>query len=136
LPSKGESSATVDSGLYQLVILLREARVIRVGRRGRFAFPKGYYVYTGSARRGLESRVVRHLRSEKRLRWHVDYLLRYGRVVDVKRYRHSHRPKCELNRNVGKLPGSRAVVPGFGSSDCECPTHLYHFRRNPVQGLG
>ncbi|MDG6902673.1 MAG: GIY-YIG nuclease family protein [Nitrososphaerota archaeon] len=72
-----------DSGLYQLVIRLKRKQSIGVGRLGRFAFPSGYYVYTGSARRGLESRIARHLRKEKRLRWHVDYVLRYGDIAEV-----------------------------------------------------
>jgi len=125
----------VNSGLYQLVILLPEGRVIRVGRHGRFSFPKGHYVYTGSARRGLESRVARHLRRRKKMRWHIDYLLRYGRVVEVKRY-DDDSSECELNRRVEKLPGSTVVAPRFGSSDCGCSTHLFHFERNPAQELG
>jgi sugar fermentation stimulation protein A len=137
--SKSRASGVVaaaDSGLYQLVIVLREARIIGVGRHGRFSFPSGYYVYTGSARRGLESRIARHLRRRKRMRWHIDYLLRYGRVTEVKRYSSRDQTECELSRKVEKLSDSKAIVPRFGSSDCECPTHLFHFRRNPAQELG
>ena len=125
-----------NSGLYQLVVRLREARRIRVGRLGTFSFPAGYCVYTGSARRGLESRIARHLRTKKRLRWHVDYLLRYGEVIEVKLYSGVNQSECELSRRVEKLPGSMVVAPGFGSSDCRCATHLFQFRRNPTQELG
>jgi Uri superfamily endonuclease len=128
--SNAGSDAALNSGLYQLVIKLREGRVIEVGRHGRFQFPAGYYVYTGSAVKGLESRIARHLRKNKRTRWHVDYLLRYGQVVAVKRYR-SNLSECGLNERVGRLAGSRVVVRGFGSSDCRCLTHLFYFRRNP-----
>jgi sugar fermentation stimulation protein A len=125
-----------DSCLYQLVIRLRRKRFIEVGRLGRFAFPSGYYIYTGSARRGLESRTARHLRKEKRLRWHVDYLLVLARVVGVARYREGPLSECELSRKVEGLPGSGIVAPGFGSSDCKCSTHLFHFRRDPTRELG
>jgi Uri superfamily endonuclease len=111
-----------------------KARTITVGSLGSFAFPAGHYVYTGSAKKGLGSRIARHLRRRKKLRWHIDYLLRYGRVLEVKRY-HNERSECELSREVEKLPGSRVVAPGFGSSDCECATHLFFFGRNPAQEL-
>ena len=132
---EGRNSST-DSGLYQLVIRLGRSQVIDVGHLGRFVFPSGYYVYTGSAKRGLESRIARHLRREKRLRWHIDYLLGQARIVEVKRYHGSRRSECELSRRVGALPGSKIVAPGFGSSDFGCSTHLFHFRRNPARALG
>lgn len=130
-----DAHLAIDSGLYQLVVRLRERRDIKVGRHGRFSFPAGYYVYTGSARRGLESRVARHLRRKKKTRWHIDHLLRYGRVIEVKRHRRGL-SECELNLRVGQIPGSEIVVPGFGSSDCRCATHLFHFQWNPSQELG
>ncbi len=129
-------SGDSDLGLYQLVIRLRREQPIEVGRLGRSAFPSGYYVYTGSARRGLESRIARHLRKEKRVRWHVDYLLVWARVVGVVRYREGSLSECEHSRKVERLPGGNIVAPGFGSSDCRCHTHLFHFRRNSAQELG
>ncbi len=124
--------ATTDSGFYQLIIRMGQEREIVVGKRGCFRFPSGFYVYTGSAKRGLESRISRHLRTRKRTRWHIDYLLRYGRVVDVRRYSPGGRSECGLSRRVEKAKGSKVVVPGFGSSDCRCPAHLFYFQRNPA----
>ena len=136
MPSAGrDAHPASDSGLYQLVIGLSEPRGIIVGRHGRFSFPAGYYVYTGSARRGLESRIARHLRSRKTMRWHIDYLLRSGQVLEVRRYA-TDRSECELSGTVEALPGSEVIAPGFGSSDCRCSTHLFHFLRNPAQELG
>jgi Uri superfamily endonuclease len=106
-----------------------------IGRLGSFPFPAGYYVYTGSAKRGLESRVARHLRKQKKMRWHIDYLLRQGRVVEVKKHGGDALSECELSRMVEGLRGSEIIVPGFGSSDCKCSTHLFHFRWNPAQEL-
>lgn len=124
-----------DSGLYQLVIRLRKERDIMVGRHGRFCFPAGFYVYTGSAKRGLEARIARHLRTRKRMRWHIDYLLRYGRILVVKRYTAGERSECELSLGVEMVRGSRMVAAGFGSSDCRCPSHLFYFQRNPASEL-
>lgn len=106
---------------YQLLIdVARPVRIV-VGRLGEFDFPAGRYLYTGSAKRNFEARVARHLRREKALRWHIDYLLTAPSVtvLEVKR---SRRGECALNRAVkGEIP-----VPGFGASDCRagCGSHL------------
>lgn len=107
---------------YRLHIRLARPVTVDVGRLGRFAFPAGRYVYTGSARRGLEARIARHLRTEgKRLRWHVDHLLHAAGCTVTGVERHAA-DECALNRAVG----GTAPVPGFGASDCRagCGSHL------------
>lgn len=92
-----------------------------IGRLGEFDFPAGDYVYTGSARRNLEARIARHLRRDKRLRWHIDYLLAAPGVT-VGEVRRSDVAECVLNQaTAGRVP-----VPGFGASDCRqgCGSHL------------
>jgi Uri superfamily endonuclease len=106
---------------YQLIIQLDEAAAITVGRLGSFVFPAGRYVYTGSARRNMEARIRRHLSRDKRLRWHIDYLLAHphASVVGVIR---SDTGECALNQRTA----GRVVAPGFGASDCRagCGSHL------------
>ena len=106
---------------YQLLIEITHPLRCVIGRLGEFEFPRGRYVYTGSARRAFEARIARHLRQEKTLRWHIDYLLAGPgvRVVEVVR---SRRGECALNQSVR---GQLAVV-GFGASDCKagCGAHL------------
>lgn len=110
---------------YQLIIeLARPARVV-VGRLGEVSFPAGRYVYTGSARRGVEARVRRHLSPQKRLHWHIDYLLANprARVVEI---RTSSDAECAVNqRTHGDI-----VAAGFGASDCHsgCGAHLKRMR--------
>ena len=107
---------------YQLLIAVtRPLRGLRVGALGVFDLPAGRYVYTGSARRNFEARIARHLRTEKALRWHIDYLLA-AKAVRVHEVRRSRRAECALNRSTG---GS-VPVPGFGASDCRagCGSHL------------
>jgi Uri superfamily endonuclease len=108
---------------YQLEIMLERPLRLRVGRLGPIELDAGRYVYTGSAKRALESRIARHLRGDKKVHWHIDYLLSAPgvRVVAVRR---SRRPECELQRAT---PG-RTVAPGFGASDCRagCGSHLKH----------
>ena len=106
---------------YQLLIeIIRPVR-IAIGRLGKFAFPAGRYIYTGSARRNFEARIARHLRREKTLRWHVDYLLAASgvRISGVRRYIED---ECAINRAT---PGDTPIA-GFGASDCRagCGSHL------------
>jgi len=65
-------------GTYALVLYLLPAQTIRVGKLGAFKFPRGYYIYLGSALNGLVRRIARHLRSAKRPFWHIDYFLRHA----------------------------------------------------------
>jgi len=89
-------------------------------------FPAGWYLYTGSALSGLRARVGRHLRHEKRPRWHIDSLLAVGRVIAVTSRVTDERLECDWNRAAILLPGAQVVAPGFGSSDCRCPAHLVY----------
>jgi Uri superfamily endonuclease len=111
----------VQARTYQLLIWVRRATRVQVGCLGEFDFAPGLYVYTGSARRGLEARIARHLSDTKRLRWHIDYLLAapHVRVLEVHRFTEL---ECELcQRTAGTVP-----VLGFGASDCRtgCGSHL------------
>jgi len=118
-------------GVYHLVLRLRRARTIQVGRLGRFSFEAGFYVYTGSAMGGLEARVARHPRGAKKLWWHIDYLLREAELVEVAAVPTSETVECERNRWVLSLSGASVPVKGFGASDCRCRTHLAHFGERP-----
>lgn len=106
---------------YQLLIRIDRDIRIRIGALGKQDFPAGNYVYTGSACRNLVSRIRRHLATEKRLRWHIDYLLADPHV-HVTGVVTSTRGECDWNQSVkGSVP-----VPGFGASDCRsgCGAHL------------
>lgn len=127
-------------GLYQLLIRLDQDEVIPVGKLGTFRFPAGFYVYTGSAMGGLDARIARHLSKTKRFHWHVDYLLERSTIVRYAiRELESHKvrkPKarsdeCSLNDAILAAEGAQIPVRGFGSSDCECMSHLVYFDRRP-----
>jgi Uri superfamily endonuclease len=115
--------AAADDSLvtYQLHIVLARSQWIGIGRLGRFQFPAGRYLYTGSARRNLIARVRRHLAKQKTLRWHIDYLLAkpQARVTAVELFAQG---ECHCNQQVK----GEHIVPGFGASDCRagCGSHL------------
>jgi Uri superfamily endonuclease len=116
-------------GIYQLLIQLPQSVVIQVGKKGRFKFPKGYYIYTGSAKNGLDTRVGRHLRKEKKHFWHIDYLLDHASVKQVFLFSDNGTDECSLAKRMLRRPEAEVVVPRFGASDCNCQSHLVFFRR-------
>lgn len=113
---------------YQLRIHVARPLRLSIGRLGEFDFPVGDYVYTGSAKRNFEARIARHLRQEKALRWHIDYLLAASGVTVMEVIR-SETGECELNRTT---PG-RVLIAGFGASDCKhgCGSHLKYLGGQP-----
>lgn len=109
-------------GSYILIILLDRRRAISVGALGTVVFEAGAYAYVGSALRGLDARIDRHLRDEKKLHWHIDYLLQHAEIVDVVRVYTDQRLECRIAAPLcDRLPR----VDGFGCSDCSCPSHLF-----------
>ncbi|WP_456447183.1 GIY-YIG nuclease family protein [Thiolapillus sp.] len=110
---------------YRLHIRVQQPVRIVAGALGSCNFPPGEYAYTGSARRNLQARVARHLSQDKKLRWHIDYLLAHPQV-EVTGVETSAIPECRWNRALqGSIP-----VPGFGASDCRshCGSHLKMIR--------
>jgi Uri superfamily endonuclease len=120
-------------GTYLLGMSLDEDITLTVGRLGRFVFPAGYYAYAGSARGpgGLSARLARHRRREKRLYWHVDYLLAHARLMEVWTVVSEQRLECAWAQAVMDMTGSQVIAPRFGASDCRCPAHLLYFPRPP-----
>jgi Uri superfamily endonuclease len=121
-------------GTYALVLHLEHREEIAVGKLGTFIFPAGYYLYVGSALGpgGLEARLARHRRRDKKLRWHIDYLLEHAQLVEVWSTASTTKLECLWAQAARKLPGSEMPVPGFGSSDCRCPSHLIYLAEKPT----
>ncbi|MEN6330330.1 MAG: GIY-YIG nuclease family protein [Methanobacteriaceae archaeon] len=115
------------TGIYCLVIYLKEKSPIPIGKKGEFLFDRGCYVYVGSALNSLPTRIARHLRQEKRLHWHIDYFLESvnSEIVDVI-FTLTHNPlECQVANEISK---KGTGIPRFGSSDCQCPSHLFYFK--------
>jgi len=115
------------TGCYFLLIENEADQKIKIGKLGTFLFPKGFYVYTGSALRNLDKRVERHLEKSKKLHWHIDYLLEKIDVIFTCSIISEKRIECALNKKIYTLPDAMITAPRFGSSDCKCITHLYYF---------
>ncbi|MDP2663408.1 MAG: GIY-YIG nuclease family protein [Dehalococcoidia bacterium] len=119
-------------GAYALLFYLAQPVDLEVGRLGRFSFPAGCYLYLGSAMGGLKARLGRHLEGPKRLHWHVDYLARQADLVEVWWRPGNEREECSWASLALASPDARLLVPGFGSSDCRCASHLAYFPKRPT----
>jgi sugar fermentation stimulation protein A len=118
-----------DRGSYIVVLRLPRDRRIAVGGLGELKFRRGYYLYAGSAMKSLTQRLARHQRLIKNHHWHIDYLRERAEYIAGIPIRTSADYECEI---AGALSGiAEWQVPGFGSSDCGCPTHLVGMAEDP-----
>ncbi len=128
-------ATVVNTGGYILHFQLLALQRIQAGRLGEFLFQPGFYAYVGSAMNGLEQRISRHLRKKKKLHWHIDYLLQYAEKPKVFRFPSNVKQECDIGRLIASLPEASIPAPGFGSSDCQCKSHLYFFREIQKKSL-
>ncbi len=112
-------------GTYCLIIKLKKNSVIKIGALGNIRFKKGLYCYVGSALNHLEKRIQRHLGSNKKLYWHIDYLVS-NKNASIKKIFYKQSNKKEECRIAGfVLKNSISSIAGFGCSDCSCKSHLF-----------
>jgi len=109
-------------GSYILLIKLPEEQTITTGNLKDIHFPRGYYAYVGSAMGGFKSRLSRHLQDSKKRHWHIDYLLEKASVNEIILCEIKERVECTIAQALSYQFDS---IPGFGSSDCKCPSHLF-----------
>lgn len=111
-------------GVYVLIVSLEKEHTIKVGQRRTIPFASGFYFYVGSALGGLEARIKRHLAREKRHHWHIDYLLDFGKIVEVLTVPTNKKIECQVAKSISD---GLEAINGFGSSDCNCRSHLFYY---------
>jgi Uri superfamily endonuclease len=116
-------------GCYLLIIELKDDLLISIGRIGKKSFKQGYYVYVGSALNGLEQRIERHLRSNKNVHWHIDYLLKHAHISDIFYKKSIYKEECDVAKLFDK---NHKSVKGFGCSDCDCESHLFYGSKESI----
>ena len=113
-------------GCYCLIIEVDEDKTIQIGKKlGKIQFKKGFYVYVGSAMNSLYTRINRHLSNDKKLHWHMDYLSKHSKIIDVIYNKSPKKIECDLSRHLSKKTEG---IKDFGCSDCKCESHLYYFK--------
>lgn len=120
-------------GTYALILQSAGNERVPIGRLGRLDLPPGAYAYVGSALGpgGLQARIARHLDPSRPIHWHIDYLKRATRVVEVWYVVDPVRREHAWARAFGGRSNASIPTPGFGSSDCHCPAHLFRFPTAP-----
>ncbi len=120
------------TGSYVLVLRSAGTFQQQIGRLGQFSCQKGYYLYVGSAfgPGGVKSRVMRHADKYRSLRWHIDYLKPHVELVEIW---YSHDPRHREHQWAKLIHKLSYEIPmkGFGSSDCDCDSHLFYFSNKP-----
>lgn len=120
----------VDRGSYMLILRLDEGRNITVGRLGNRWFSPGFYIYVGSAKKGLSRRIERHRRRRKKIFWHIDHLRDRCRLRAALPILSNDDLECDIARSLEDV--AERAISGFGSSDCQCPSHLFYMESDPL----
>lgn len=120
-------------GTYALILKSDSVQVVTVGQLGSLELQPGWYVYVGSAQGpgGLAARVGRHIQTEKKRRWHIDYVRPHAELREVWFTRGSEKVECQWAEKLAQMPKAELPFPRFGASDCRCAAHLIWFRRRP-----
>jgi Uri superfamily endonuclease len=118
----------MERGAYTLVLRLDDDQEVHVGSLGTLSFRRGYYSYTGSALgKGGLKRVRRHLQIMQGMkatrRWHIDWLLPLTSLEEAILSFTPERLECRI---AGSIGARLEPVPGFGCTDCRCPSHLHY----------
>jgi Uri superfamily endonuclease len=119
-------------GSYILLIDVKKDINIDIGKLGKLQFKKGFYVYVGSALNNLESRINRHLKSDKKTHWHIDYMLKFADIIDVFFKENSRKEECSLSYEFKKR---LHFIKDFGCSDCKCKSHLFFGNYKEIKAI-
>ncbi|HRT08509.1 MAG TPA: GIY-YIG nuclease family protein [Candidatus Paceibacterota bacterium] len=124
-----------EKGTYVLIASAPRMKRIEIGRLGRFDIPPGFYAYVGSAfgAGGLRARLGHHLESTARPHWHIDYLLRVARPVEIWLSTAPWKLEPQWAGLLEAAPQFRVPIPGFGCSDSprRRASHLFYSSRRP-----
>jgi sugar fermentation stimulation protein A len=120
-----------DSGFYLILLEVKDPQTVNVGALGDIFFERGFYCYVGSAKVALSKRIKRHRAKRKRKHWHIDYLRDISSVAGVWPIRSDGNLECEIANRVRNISDDK--IEKFGSSDCNCNSHLFYFKKDPVR---
>lgn len=97
------------AGAYVLHLTVNKRINMRIRTLGAHELAEGWYLYVGSARRGMASRCARHERLPRekagKIRWHIDYLLVHPnwRLARIDSFPGAE--ECSLSRRIACRKG-------------------------------
>ncbi len=120
-------------GTYALVLACHKTGPVRIGKLGALLLQPGIYLYVGSALGpgGLAARIQHHRQIAANPHWHIDYLRAVCGLVEVWFTTITTRREHSWAKALARMPGAGVPMRGFGSSDCDCESHLFSFERMP-----
>jgi Uri superfamily endonuclease len=120
-------------GSYCIIIKISKPFYEKISNKT-INFKKGYYVYIGSALNSIEKRIERHLKRKKKKHWHIDYLLekRNVEINEIFFKESKTKEECEIAKKILEIG---EPIKNFGSSDCNCISHLIKINKNKIKNL-
>jgi Uri superfamily endonuclease len=119
---------SINKGIYVLEIYSPKSFAIDLKAFHNIKFRRGYYYYVGSSQINLNKRIERHLKKDKTLHWHIDYItsLAFIKINDIKIFPSvSKEYECRLVDYLNDKYKTIFPAKKFGSSDCgNCYSHL------------
>ncbi|MFW9808933.1 MAG: DUF123 domain-containing protein [Candidatus Thorarchaeota archaeon] len=121
-------------GAYTLIIQVEKDVSIKILSQYEVEFKSGIWVYVGSAMgsgsTSLENRIKRHFRSQKKIHWHIDYLLvRDAKLIKAFWAESPVHIECDIAQKIQSRDEFQVGPKNFGSSDCQkrCSAHIFRF---------
>ena len=120
-----------DKGTYALIMRCRETGHTAIGKLGQMVLRPGFYIYVGSAfgPGGINARVTRHRRRNKKLHWHIDYLRRHTALLET--WALTGPVNLEHDWATVLTDKYEVAQQRFGASDCRCISHLFYSAERP-----
>lgn len=130
--SRGDMDLKTNPGTYTLILQSHLDITFQAGGWGQLPLQPGYYVYVGSAfgSGGLRARLSRHLRTDKRKHWYIDYLREHVTPVESWVSYETEHLEHTWAGILSEKPGL-ILIQGFRCSDCNCQSHLFFTTKMP-----
>ena len=120
-------------GTYALIFSGLKKGPVVIGKLGTLQLQTGFYVYIGSAfgPGGLKARIKHHINHSSRPHWHLDYLSPILKLCEIWYTYDQTRREHQWAAIHSQTRGVFLPLPGFGSSDCRCLSHLFFYKSKP-----
>ena len=115
-------------GTYCLLIHLKQDSKITIGKLGEKNFTKRILYIRGLRLKLPKNPHTKTSREEKKIYWHIDYLLNNENteIIEVIYTINDIKWECKIAATIAE---TGIGVINFGCSDCKCNSHLLYFTK-------